>query len=87
MSSKTLSDREVKPNQVWRHYKGCQYIVLILAIEEATKKKMVVYVDTSVSSVPWVRSLSSFLEVVSSDEGTNFYRFEHLRDLPEHTLI
>ena len=76
-----MQDRKVFSGQIWRHYKGNLYTIICLARDESTEKEVVVYQKTKedffrTDELPWVRPLDNFLEVISSDEGTNFYRFE-----------
>lgn len=79
MTQENLS-RKITKNSIWRHYKGNKYIVLGLAKDEATKEDLVIYQDVNVDfkELPWARPVKSFLEVISSDEGTNYYRFEKI---------
>ena len=56
-----------KQGEKYRHYKGNEYTVVCLAVDEATEKRVVVYQDLHAHEKIWVRSLEMFLEEVEVD--------------------
>lgn len=63
---------------VYRHYKGNYYTVTDIVSDcENPERKLIIY--RSMENKGWARELSDFTGVVSTDEGTNFYRFELCR--------
>jgi hypothetical protein len=122
-----MLNRELKPGQLWSHYKHPDKLyeikginvatretvkgLLYLAKKEDTLEDLAVYITSKgnlklykvklnpdgtfktlvklvkephviyqnkVDGVVWARLYDNFVEVVSSDEGTNFYRFERV---------
>ncbi len=72
---------EVKPGQIYKHYKGDIYKILILAKDSETREWMVVYerqTDIVHQGYPiTVRPLSMFIENVDKD-GYKGPRFEYI---------
>lgn len=62
--------RTIEIGQVWRHYMGWEYFVEGISIADQNYKNE--------KGQSFFRSKESFLGVKSSDEGTNFYRFEQV---------
>lgn len=66
----------VKCRECYKHFKGNTYLVLQLAKDCETEKEMVVYQNVDNGST-WVRSLESFMDVVTvGDKIVN--RFEKI---------
>ncbi len=65
-----------KTNDMYRHYKGNEYKIICLAIDEATEAQVVVYQDIHMREKIWVRPLLVFLEEVEID-GVKRPRFEY----------
>ena len=62
----------------YRHYKGNVYEVMCVATTEADgETKLVIYQDTTDSSLIWARPLAMFIEEVEVD-GMSQPRFERL---------
>jgi hypothetical protein len=58
-----MKTEEPVPGQTYRHYKGNQYMVICVAIMEATMTPMVVYREVGViGGKPWVRPMTEFME-------------------------
>jgi hypothetical protein len=60
-----LSDSGVRPGDIYRHYKGgSRYVVVALAIQEATLEPMVIYRRESdfYGVIAWSRPLSEWNE-------------------------
>jgi len=76
---KSLKKTRVKPNQRYKHYKGGEYIILLVARDSNTLENLVVYQGQYTSeefgeNPIWVRSLKEFTEVITR-EGKTFPRF------------
>lgn len=72
--------REVKENQVYRHFKGHLIKVVCLAKDSETLKEQVVYYHLDEENpVYWVRDKEMFLSKVDKDKYPDIkqeYRFE-----------
>jgi len=66
-----------QPGQIWRHYKGGIYRVVLLAREERTGLPGVVY-ESMRDGLTWFRPLEDFLAIVRDAHGTQprFIRYE-----------
>ncbi len=71
-------ERTIQKYQIYRHYKGGIYTVLELPINPDTNEVMVV---SAGNSGIWVRSSRNFGAILTSEEGTHFYRFELVENL------
>lgn len=69
---------ELKINGIYKHYKGDLYIVLDIAYNSETLKKMVVYRALYGDNKLWVRPYDMFFDEV--DKNGQKYRFE-LQDI------
>lgn len=56
-----MNKREIKIGKIYRHFKGKYYLVLYVAIDSDTLKKMVVYQALFGEKDIWVRPLNMFL--------------------------
>lgn len=68
----------IKPNQIYKHFKGNYYTILELGVHTETGEEMVIYKDLYDDKV-WVRPLNMFLEKVDKVKYPNVkqeYRFE-----------
>jgi hypothetical protein len=65
-----------RPGERWRHYKGGEYVIVTLAVIEATAEPAVVYRSEMYGYV-WVRPVSVFMEWVPVD-GQLRPRFERI---------
>ncbi|EEG79133.1 DUF1653 domain-containing protein [Dethiobacter alkaliphilus] len=74
-------ERSVQIGSRYKHYKGTEYIVLLLAKNSETLEKVVVYQDRYDASKVWVRPLAMFSEKVEID-GKFIDRFE---EIPENS--
>lgn len=71
-----------KPGQVWRHFaSGNAYRVVSVALEEATRLPVVVYLGLE-SGVTWVRPVAEFLGTVADEFGNKAARFVLAEDAP-----
>ena len=62
--------KTVKPNEIYRHYKGNVYRVLHLAKHTETMEDMVIYTPASGDGTEvWARPLSMWHEEVSTPAG------------------
>ena len=70
--------KTVKPNEIYRHYKGNVYRVLHLARHTETMEEMVVYTPASGEGEVWARPLSMWHEtvVVNGEEKPRFALLE-----------
>ena len=67
---------ELKPGQIWKHYKGGIYRILVLAVNNQTDDlyDVVVYQNTTDPTKNWTQSVERFLESVEW-EGKTVPRF------------
>lgn len=70
-------NRQIKPGQKYRHFKGNEYLVLHLARHSETEEQMVVYQALYGERGIWVRPLEMFLDQKEVD-GKLVNRFEEL---------
>ena len=71
-----LKTSDLKPGDLFRHYKGGEFEVVTLAVKEDTLEALVVYRSLTKGSV-WVRSCQNWGEDVEVD-GKKMKRFEKL---------
>ena len=75
--------REIKINGIYKHFKGDRYLVLDVAINSETDKKMVVYRALYGENTLYVRDYDMFLSEVDHEKYPDIkqkYRFE-LQDI------
>ena len=75
--------RNLELNRVYKHFKGDLYLVLDVAINSETDKKMVVYRDLYGENTLYVRDYDMFLSEVDHEKYPDIkqkYRFE-LQDI------
>lgn len=75
--------REVKAGQIYRHFKGTEYLVICIAKDFETLESLVVYRNLYKPDTFWVRPLKMFLSEVDHEkypEETQKYRFELVVD-------
>lgn len=73
---------EVKTGQIYRHFKGDEMEVLMLARCSETLEKLVIYRDLSTGEI-WSRPLVMFCSRVDKDKYPDVrqeYRFELIKD-------
>ena len=71
--------RNLELNRVYKHFKGDLYLVLDVAINSETDKKMVVYRDLYGENTLYVRDYDMFLSEVDHEKYPDIkqkYRFE-----------
>jgi hypothetical protein len=73
--------RKPQPFDVYRHYKGQDYLVLSLALRESDREEMVVYSGQGKEQI-WVRPVSEFQEKFTY-LGTTSFRYAADRMLAE----
>lgn len=79
----TKEERQKKlvPGSKWKHYKGGEYVVLMLARLEANQQDAVVYAQTQTEVRPtinWVRSVDNFMSFAVNAKGKMVHRFTPL---------
>lgn len=75
-------NREVKPNQMYRHFKGTIHKIICVAKDSEDMKEMVVYTHEEDHEI-WVRPLEMFLSEVDHEKYPNIkqkYRFELIEE-------
>lgn len=75
--------REVKPGQIYRHFKGTEYLVICIAKDSENLESLVVYRELYKPDRFWVRPLNMFLTEVDHNkypEVSQKYRFELIVD-------
>jgi hypothetical protein len=60
------SPDDPKPGETWRHYKGRDYEVVAVGLDEATRTPMIAY-RCPESGLTWFRTLANFTEVVEAE--------------------
>jgi Uncharacterized protein conserved in bacteria len=70
---------EIRPGQIWRHFKGGVYRVLYLAKHSETGEELVIYTKNDSGGAVWARPASMWLETVERD-GKSQPRFELIFD-------
>lgn len=58
---------EIRPGQIWRHFKGNTYRVLYLAKQSETKEEYVIYTSEDGGGAVWARPATMWLETVERD--------------------
>ena len=76
-------EREIKPGQIYKHFKGDLYKIITLAKHTESEMMLVVY-ERQTDSVHngwkiWARPESMFLEMIEKDDYKG-PRFEYVRD-------
>ena len=74
----------ILPFQIYRHFKGNLYMVISLAITEATLEPTVVYMSLGTDRKVWTRSVSDFESLVPEGKENptgQKHRFELVKDL------
>ena len=75
-------EREVKPGQVYRHFKGTTHKIICIAKHSETKEDLVIYTHEEDNEI-WARPLDMFLSEVDHEKypnATQKYRFEEIID-------
>lgn len=74
--------QDFEPGSLWRHYKGGEYEIVTVAIDEPTGAGCVVYTSGPLSSskVNWIRTMNAFLQIVRWPDGRFLPRFIRLPD-------
>ena len=78
-------ERELKINQLYRHFKGDLYLTVDVELDSDTTKPVVIYRNLHDLSL-WTRDLEEFLSEVDTDKYPNAiqkYRFEEI-ELEKH---
>ncbi len=72
---------ELKPGQIWKHYKGGMYRIVTAAVNNQTDElyDVIVYQDTSDESKIWTQSKERFLSI-EEYEGQTVPRFTFISD-------
>lgn len=70
-----MTNTEIRPGQIWRHFKGGVYRVLYLAKHSETGEDLVIYTKNGGDGTVWARPASMWLETVERD-GKSQPRFE-----------
>jgi hypothetical protein len=80
-----IEKQEEVPLGLWRHYKGGEYIVFALSVQEDTCKHLVHYYSLD-KKTRWTRSLSNFVEIVTPPGSYLVPRFRFVRvtSMDEH---
>lgn len=81
---------EIRPGQIWRHFKGNVYVVLHLAKHSETGEELVVYTKirgtgSAGDGTVWVRPVSIWKEIVERN-GKSQPRFELICDSPRENF-
>ena len=73
--------REVKIGELYQHFKGHIYKILLLGVHTETLQKMVIYQDTSDKSLIWCRPYDDFVSEVDKEKYPfveQKYKFERI---------
>jgi hypothetical protein len=69
-----VSTSVVQPGQIYRHFKGARYEVVLIATDSETDADVVVYRDLDTKRA-FVRSVEMFLSPKVFDDGRQVERF------------
>lgn len=75
-------NREVKENQIYRHFKGTIHKIICVAKDSETLNEVVVYTHEEDNEI-WVRPLEMFLSEVDHEKYPDIeqkYRFELIEE-------
>ena len=75
-------EREVKPGQIYRHFKGTIHKVICIAKHSETKEDLVIYTHEEDNEI-WARPLNMFLSEVDHEKYPDVkqkYRFEEITE-------
>lgn len=61
----TVTQPVPAPHELYRHYKGGEYVVMAVSIHTETKEKMVVYMSLTYGTI-WTRPLEIWNQFVTS---------------------
>ena len=87
---RVIMDRDIpKPNEVYKHFKGNYYKIIVVGHHSETKEKLVIYYDlsgkNSTINDPCIRPLDMFLSEVDHEKYPDVkqkYRFEkHIKNV------
>ncbi len=73
-----MLEREVKPGEIYKHFKGTYHEIICIAKDSETLKEKVVYTHADTGEI-WVRAKEEFLSEVDHQKYPNItqkYRFE-----------
>lgn len=70
---------EIRPGQIWRHFKGGVYRVVDLAKHSEMGEELVIYTEEFRGETVWARPASMWMETVERD-GKSQPRFELIFD-------
>lgn len=66
-----LAASDIRPGDVYRHYKGGLYVVVCLSVNEASLEPMVTYRSNAKGTI-WTRTLKNFADLIFvEDEGSS----------------
>lgn len=71
--------RQVKQNEIYKHFKGDYYIILEIGKDAETMEDCVIYRSLYEEGKVWIRPLDNFLEEVDHKKYPNInqkYKFE-----------
>ena len=77
-----MMEREVKPGQIYRHFKGTIHKVICIAKHSETKEDLVIYTHEEDNEI-WARPLNMFLSEVDHEKYPDVkqtYRFELIEE-------
>ncbi len=77
-----MLEREIKPGQIYKHFKGTYHKIICIAIDSETLEEKVVYNHLDTNEI-WVRSKSEFLSPVDKNKYPEIkqkYRFELINE-------
>lgn len=78
-----MSERRIKPGQIYKHFKGTYHKIICIAKDSETLEEKVVYTHEDTKDI-WVRSKKEFLSPVDKNKYPNIkqkYRFKLVKEL------
>ena len=73
-----MSERKVKINKIYKHFKGHKYKVIGIGKDSETLEEKVIYQNIETDEI-WIRNKKEFLSLVDKNKYPNVtqkYRFE-----------
>jgi len=68
------------PGDIYQHWKGLNYQVVLIGKSEKTTEAEVIYMPVGQDNV-WIRPMKEWNDIIDSIEGEQVYRFKFIRNI------